>query len=96
MVLIAAAVRWLLLLGSVLAVAATFLPAWRTDVWWVRYLDYPRLQISALLLAALSLMLVPIYVGATSRGSVGPPLPGWRWPRVGTPGCCRRTWRRWW
>lgn len=59
MALIAAAARWLLLLGSVLGVAATFLPAWRTDAWWVRYLDYPRLQILALLLAALPLMLVP-------------------------------------
>lgn len=59
MSLIAAVLRWLLVAVSVSGLVATVLPTWRTDTWWVRYLDYPRLQVTALLLAALLLMVSP-------------------------------------
>ncbi|RIX97980.1 hypothetical protein D3218_18020 [Aureimonas flava] len=45
---------------AVLAFAATFLPLLPTDAWWVRYLDYPRLQITAAMLVLLAAcLLVP-------------------------------------
>jgi len=45
--------RWGLLLLGAAALAATALPAWPTDLWWVRFLAYPRLQIMLLALAGL-------------------------------------------
>lgn len=52
----ASLVRWcgrLAALICLVMVAATALPAIETDEWWVRVLDFPRLQISAVLLVAL-------------------------------------------
>ncbi len=40
--------RGLVALAAVL-VLLSFLPLWRTDEWWVREWDYPRLQVAALL-----------------------------------------------
>lgn len=62
--------RLLVSLLAVLGVLVTALPGLRTDLWWVRYLAYPRLQF----LAAMLLLLVPAFW-----------LPGrrrWRWPVV--------------
>lgn len=42
---------------AVLLVAGSFLPAWQTDLWWVRLWDYPRLQVAALLAATILLMM---------------------------------------
>ncbi len=42
--MIAVAIRWLLLLLAVLALLAAAVPALSVDTWWVRYLDFPRLQ----------------------------------------------------
>ena len=36
---------------ALILVAASFVPLWRTDRWWVRLWDYPRLQVAGLLLA---------------------------------------------
>ena len=47
------AARWGLLLLGAAALAATALPAWPTDLWWVRFLAYPRLQVMLLALAGL-------------------------------------------
>lgn len=41
-----------------LLAAATFLPLWDTNLWFVRYLDYPRLQIAVALFAVLVLHLL--------------------------------------
>ncbi len=40
-----------------LLVLSSVLSLWQTDRWWVRALDFPRLQIAALLLIALALLL---------------------------------------
>jgi endonuclease/exonuclease/phosphatase (EEP) superfamily protein YafD len=50
--------------------SATLLPAWRTSRWWVRVLDFPRLQIVALGCIALAL-LVPALVDDQRLLSVG-------------------------
>ena len=34
---------------AIILICLSFLPAWRTDHWWVRQWDYPRLQVAALL-----------------------------------------------
>ena len=39
------AVLWCL---AIAILAATFLPMWKTSLWWVRILDFPRLQIAVL------------------------------------------------
>ncbi len=39
------AVLWCL---AIAILAATFLPMWKTSLWWVRILDFPRLQIAIL------------------------------------------------
>lgn len=43
----------LLCLAVAVPVAATFLPLWRTDAWWVRMADFPRLQYTVALVAVL-------------------------------------------
>ena len=48
--------RWgrrLVIALAALLIVLSFLPAWQTDLWWVRQWDYPRLQVAALLLLAL-------------------------------------------
>lgn len=51
---------------TVLIVIATFLPMWSTNNWWVRILDFPRLQFAAagavVLLLAVSLLSGPVRV----------------------------------
>ena len=45
--------RWATAVLAMLAIALvilSFLPLWQTDRWWVRQWDYPRLQVSGLLL----------------------------------------------
>jgi len=48
--------------ATVLLVAFTLLPLWRHEAWWVRALDFPRLQLSliALMLLALELILLDL------------------------------------
>jgi endonuclease/exonuclease/phosphatase (EEP) superfamily protein YafD len=41
---------------AAIVVAATLLPLWRTDRWWVRALDFPRLQLAAIGLGAIALL----------------------------------------
>lgn len=51
-------------------IAASFLPLWWTDRWWVRIWDFPRLQVASLLLiVGVSLLFLR--------------LGRWRWPLVG-------------
>jgi endonuclease/exonuclease/phosphatase (EEP) superfamily protein YafD len=38
-------VRWLLILLAVVVIAATIIPAIPGNIWWIRYLDFPRLEI---------------------------------------------------
>jgi endonuclease/exonuclease/phosphatase (EEP) superfamily protein YafD len=47
----------------------SILPLWRTDRWWVRLWDFPRLQVAALLLAA-------------AIGLLFVKLGRWRWPLI--------------
>lgn len=53
MVLLRPAARWGLLLLALAGLTATALPAWPTDLWWVRFLDFPRLQFLGVALAGL-------------------------------------------
>ncbi len=41
--------RWTLIVLTTLLVVLSFLPAWETDLWWVRQWDYPRLQVAGVL-----------------------------------------------
>ena len=43
--------RRMLAAVALFLVAASFVPLWRTDRWWVRLWDYPRLQVAGSLLA---------------------------------------------
>ena len=38
----------LVVVFAVLLSIAAFLPLWETDLWWVRMLDYPRLQLAGI------------------------------------------------
>lgn len=52
--------RWLrvaFIAIALLLIVGSFLPLWQTDEWWVRYWDYPRLQVAGLLLLAGTLLL---------------------------------------
>jgi endonuclease/exonuclease/phosphatase (EEP) superfamily protein YafD len=48
------------LIATVILMAMTLLPLWRCDAWWVRSLDFPRLQLAAIsvLVGALALLLL--------------------------------------
>jgi endonuclease/exonuclease/phosphatase (EEP) superfamily protein YafD len=56
--MIAFAIRWLLLLLAVLGLLATAVPAVPADTWWVRYLDFPRLEFLAVMLIVLAATLL--------------------------------------
>lgn len=47
--------RWVLIAVGALAVFLTFLPLLPSNEWWIRIWDFPRLQVSAVLFAALLL-----------------------------------------
>jgi len=47
-----------LLLSGNLAIVATLLPLWKTDLWWVRICDFPRTQVAVLAAAVLAAMAV--------------------------------------
>jgi endonuclease/exonuclease/phosphatase (EEP) superfamily protein YafD len=55
---------------SIALIVVSFLPMWWTDLWWVRMWDFPRLQVSALL------VIVGIGLWFASLGQ-------WRWPFIG-------------
>ena len=60
----------LLLFVSALLLLATLLPLSRAKVWWVRVLDFPRLQIAALLVATLALLWVfPLGLATLDAGN---------------------------
>jgi endonuclease/exonuclease/phosphatase (EEP) superfamily protein YafD len=61
-------VETLLVVIGVLMIAATALPLSRSDAWWVRVFDFPRIQVAALLAATLAAHL------ALARGRGGPAL----------------------
>ena len=46
-----------------LVLVTTLLPLWRTSLWWVRALDFPRLQIAFLAAAALALLMPVLLAG---------------------------------
>ena len=66
--------RWALLLLAAAGVALTMLPLLPGDAWWIRYPDYPRLQIGAGMVAVLTLLLLlpyprrewPVLLGAVA------------------------------
>ena len=62
-VLIRWALRWTLLLAAPVALAATVVPVWPTNTWWVRVLDYPRLQMLAAMFLALTVLVVLVRRG---------------------------------
>ncbi|MCQ4308477.1 endonuclease/exonuclease/phosphatase family protein [Pseudomonas stutzeri] len=45
--------EWIMLAATGLLVVLTFLPLWKSPAWWVRGLDFPRLQLCALAFAML-------------------------------------------
>ncbi|CUH18338.1 hypothetical protein JSE7799_00434 [Jannaschia seosinensis] len=51
------AARFLVGLTLFVAVAASFLPLVETNVWWVRYLDFPRVQFAVALLVLTALLI---------------------------------------
>lgn len=55
----AAAIALVLLIG---ACTASLLPLFETNVWWIRFLDFPRLQF-----ALVTLVLVVLYLGLRGR-----------------------------
>lgn len=57
-----AAVASIILAALIGISTATFLPLIETNVWWIRFLDYPRLQF-----ALLTLVLVALYLGLRRR-----------------------------
>jgi len=66
-------IRWLLVLAAVVLVLASFAPLLRSDVWWVRMTDFPRLQYLLALVAVGALLAV--LPRAKRRG---PGRGGWR------------------
>lgn len=50
----------IIVLLSVLLLSATLLPVWRHEAWWIRGLDFPRLQLFILAAALLSLELLAL------------------------------------
>jgi endonuclease/exonuclease/phosphatase (EEP) superfamily protein YafD len=58
--------RWALAALATLAIVLSFLPAWQTDLWWVRQWDYPRLQVAAILV-----LVLPLLFWAAYRRSAG-------------------------
>ena len=47
-----------LIAATVLLVVFTLLPIWRYEAWWVRSLDFPRFQLSIILLIIIGFELV--------------------------------------
>ena len=58
--------RWLLILLALAGVAATIIPAIPGNIWWVRYLDFPRLEI-LIASAAVWVLLLLVSRGRVSR-----------------------------
>lgn len=57
-------IRWLLVLAAFLLVLLSFAPLLRSDVWWVRMTDFPRLQYLLALVAVGALLAVLPRAGA--------------------------------
>ncbi|MEO8010788.1 MAG: endonuclease/exonuclease/phosphatase family protein, partial [Dokdonella sp.] len=72
------------LLATVLLAVMTALPLSRSEIWWVRALDFPRLQ-----LAAFALVLLFVEIGALDRGSAS------TWVLYAVVGLCL-AWQAWW
>jgi len=49
---------------TVLVLVATLLPLWETNVWWVRFLDFPRLQIAII---AATVLVIALFLRGSSR-----------------------------
>src|SRR5690242_15173429 len=58
--------RWLLILLALVGVAATIIPAVPGNIWWVRFLDFPRIEI-LIASAAVWLLLLLVSRGRLSR-----------------------------
>ena len=55
--MILSSARALLLLLAAVGFVVTILPVWPTELWWVRYLDYPRLEVLVAMPVVLVLLL---------------------------------------
>ena len=64
----ASVLRFLLLLVAILGFAAAVLPALPVDTWWVRFLDYPRLQFLLTTLALLPFAALAVFFRQGARG----------------------------
>ncbi len=52
--------RWLLLVLALAGLVVTWLPYLRTDTWWIRYLDFPRIEfLAAMAIVAVLLVALP-------------------------------------
>ncbi len=49
--------RFVLMAAALAGVAVTVMPALSGDAWWIRYLDFPRLQFFLAMLATVLLLL---------------------------------------
>ena len=58
--------RWLLILLALAAIAVTIIPAFPGNTWWVRYLDFPRIEI-LIASAAVWVLLLLVSRGRVSR-----------------------------
>jgi endonuclease/exonuclease/phosphatase (EEP) superfamily protein YafD len=58
--------RWLLILLALIGIAATIIPAVPGHIWWVRYFDFPRIQI-LIASAAIWVLLLLVSGGRASR-----------------------------
>ncbi len=72
------------LLGTLLIAVFTALPIFRFEVWWVRALDFPRLQVAAL---ALALVLAELFLLDLSSVAA--------WVLIASGGACL-AWQCWW
>ncbi len=72
------------LILTLLLVVMTALPLSRSEIWWVRALDFPRLQ-----LAVLALLLLVAEIAVLDRGLAG------TWTLVALVGLCL-VWQGWW
>lgn len=62
--------RWAVLLLALVGVVVTFIPAASGDTWWIRFLDFPRLQFLVALLV-IGALLVLVLLASRPRGWLG-------------------------
>ena len=70
--------QWLLAIALLGLAIASLLPLIESNAWWVRILDFPRMQFAALLIVLGAIWLA---LGGAPQRSRGWPSPRWSSPR---------------